>query len=58
MAKPDFSKTEVVKAYVYNIFAPAIRLKSYCKETIEGKKGSQLARMKGVLSFASAETLS
>ena len=39
LAKPDFSKTEVVKAYVYTIVAPAI---DYWKETMEDKKGTQL----------------
>ena len=32
LAKPDFSKTEVVKAYVYTIVAPAI---DSWKETLE-----------------------
>jgi hypothetical protein len=41
LAKPDFSKTEVVKAYTYTIVAPAI---DYWKETIEGNKGAQLWR--------------
>ncbi len=40
-AKPDFSKTEVVKAYVYTIVAPAI---DYWKETIEIKKGRQYSK--------------
>ena len=48
LAKPDFSKTEVVKAYVYTIVAPAI---DYWKETMEDKKGAQLARMKAVCIF-------
>jgi len=48
LAKPDFSKTEVVKAYVYTIVAPAI---DFWKETTEGKKGAQLARMKAVRIF-------
>ena len=39
-ARPDFSKTEVVKAYAYNIVAPAM---DYWKQTIEVKKGVQLA---------------
>jgi hypothetical protein len=37
LAKPDFSKTEVVKAYVDTIFAM-----DYWKQTIEDKKGAQL----------------
>jgi len=37
LAKPDFSKTEVVKAYVGTIVAM-----DYWKQTIEGKKGAQL----------------
>ncbi len=37
--KPDFSKTEVVKAYVGTIVAPAM---DYWKQTIEGKKWAQL----------------
>ena len=48
LAKPDFSKTEVVKAYVHTIVAPAI---DYWKRTIEGKKGDQLERMKAVRIF-------
>jgi hypothetical protein len=48
LAKPDFSKTEVVKSYVYTIVAPAI---DYWKETMEDKKGAQLARMKAVCIF-------
>ena len=40
LAKPEFSKTEVVKAYVYTIVAPAI---DYWQQTIEGKKGAQVA---------------
>jgi len=39
LAKPDFSKTEVVKAYVGTIVAPAM---DYWKQTIEGKKWAQL----------------
>jgi hypothetical protein len=45
---PDFSKTEVVKAYAHSIVAPAI---DYWKQTIEGKKGDQLERMKTVRIF-------
>ena len=41
LVKPDFSKTEVVKAYVHNIVAPAM---DYWKETIEVKKGAQLGQ--------------
>ena len=48
LAKPDFSKTEVVKAYVHTIVAPAME---YWKETIEVKKGAQLGRMKAVRIF-------
>ena len=39
LAKPDFSKTEVVRAYVHTIVAPAM---DYWKQTIEGKKWAQL----------------
>jgi hypothetical protein len=42
LAKPDFSKTEVVKAYAYTIVAAAI---DYWKETIDSNKGAQLARL-------------
>jgi hypothetical protein len=42
LAKPDFSKTEVVKAYAYTTVAAA---NDYWKETIEGNKGAQLARL-------------
>ena len=35
MDRPDFSKTEVVKAYLHTIVAPAM---DYWKQTIEGKK--------------------
>ena len=45
MTNPDFSKTEVVKAYAYTVVAPAI---DYWKRTIEVKKGAQLERMKRV----------
>ena len=48
LTKPDFSKTEVIKANVYTIVDPAI---DYWKETMEGKKGAQLARMKAVRFF-------
>jgi hypothetical protein len=48
LAKPDFSKTEVVKAYVHTIVAPTM---DYWKETIEVKKGAQLGRMKAVRIF-------
>jgi hypothetical protein len=43
LVNPDFSKTEVVKAYAHTIVAPVI---DYWKRTIEGKKGDQLERMK------------
>jgi hypothetical protein len=39
MDKSDFSKTEVVKGYVYTILGPVI---DYWKETIEDKKGDQM----------------
>jgi hypothetical protein len=48
LANPDFSKTEVVKAYAHTIVAPAM---DYWKQTIEGKKGDQLERMKAVCVF-------
>jgi hypothetical protein len=48
LVNPDFSKTEVVKAYPHSILAPAI---DYWKQTIEVKKGDQLERMKAVRIF-------
>ena len=48
LVNPDFSKTEVVKAYAHTIVAPAM---DYWKQTIEGKKGDQLERMKTVRIF-------
>jgi hypothetical protein len=45
LARPELSKTEVVKAYTYSIVAPVM---DYWKQTIEVKKGTQLARMKAV----------
>ena len=39
LAQPDFSKTEVVKAYVHTIVVPVM---DYWKETIQVKKGAQL----------------
>ncbi len=48
LVNPDFSKTEVVKAYAHTIVAPVI---DYWKRTIEGKKGDQLERMKAVRIF-------
>jgi hypothetical protein len=48
LARPDFSKTEVVKAYAYTIVAPAM---DYWKQTIEVKKGSHMTRMKTVRIF-------
>ena len=48
LAKPDFSKTEVVKAYVHTILSPDM---DYWKQTIEGKKGAHLERMKTVRIF-------
>ena len=48
LTRPDFSKTEVVKAYRYSIIAHAM---DCWKETIEVKKGDQLARMKTVRIF-------
>ena len=46
-AKPDFSKTEVVKAYVYTTATVALAF-DYWKEAMEGKEGAQLSRMKTV----------
>ena len=37
LTKPDFSKTEVVRAYVHTIVVPAM---DYWKQTIEDKKGA------------------
>ena len=48
LTNPDFSKTEVVKTYVHTIVVPAM---DYWKQTIEGKKGDQLERMKTVRIF-------
>jgi hypothetical protein len=48
LVNPDFSNTEVVKAYAHIIVAPTI---DYWKQTIEGKKGDQLERMKAVCIF-------
>ena len=45
---PDFSKTEVVKAYAHTVVAPAV---DYWKRTIEVKKGAQVERMKRVRIF-------
>ena len=45
LANPDFSQTEVVKAYTHTIVTPAM---DYWKQTFEGKKGDQLDRMKTV----------
>jgi hypothetical protein len=42
LTRPDFSKTEVVKVYVYIIVVPPM---DYWKQTIEVKKGAQLERM-------------
>jgi hypothetical protein len=39
LVNPDFSKTEVVKAYTHTIVPPVI---DYWKQTIEGKKGDHL----------------
>jgi len=47
LAKPDFSKTEVVKTYVYTTATVALAF-DYWKETMEGKEGAQLSRMKTV----------
>jgi hypothetical protein len=55
LAKPDFSNAEVVKVYVYAIVAPAI---NHWKETMEGKKGLQLARMTAVRIFNPLPVLS
>ena len=38
LTKTDFSKTEVVKTYVYTIVASVI---DYWKETMKDKKGTQ-----------------
>ena len=48
LTRPDFSKVEVVKTYVHTIVDPSI---DYWKETIEGKKGPHLERMKTVSVF-------
>ena len=48
LTNPDFSKTEVVKAYAHTVVAPAV---DYWKRTIEVKKGAQVERMKRVRIF-------
>jgi hypothetical protein len=45
LVNSDFSKIDVVKAYAHTIVAPAIH---YWRQTIEIKKGDQVARMKAV----------
>ena len=39
LTNPDFSKTEVVKAYTHTVVIPAI---DYWKHTIDVKKGAQV----------------
>jgi hypothetical protein len=48
LTNPDFSKTEMVKAYVHTVVVPPI---DYWKHTIEVKKGAQVERMKRVRIF-------
>ncbi len=48
LTNPDFSKTEMVKAYAHTVVAPAI---DYWKRTIQVKKGAQVERMKRVRIF-------
>jgi hypothetical protein len=48
LTNPDFSKTEMVKAYVHTVVDPAV---DYWKHTIEVKKGAQVERMKRVRIF-------
>ena len=48
LTNPDFSKTEMVKAYAHTVVAPVI---DYWKRTIEVKKGAQVERMKRVRIF-------
>jgi hypothetical protein len=48
LTNPDFSKTEMVNAYVHTVVAPAI---DYWKRTIQVKKGTQVERMKRVCIF-------
>jgi hypothetical protein len=49
LTNPDFSKTEVVKAYAHTVVVPAI---DYWKRTIEvTEKGAQAERMKRVRIF-------
>ena len=45
LTNPDFSKTEMVKAYAHTVVVPAI---DYWQLTIEVKKGTQVERMKRV----------
>ncbi len=42
LTNPDFSKTEVVKAYDHTVVVPAI---DYWKRTIEVRKGAQVERI-------------
>jgi hypothetical protein len=48
LTNPDFSKTEMVKAYSHTVVAPPI---DYWKHTIEVKKGDQVEWMKRVSIF-------
>ena len=51
LANPDFSKTEVVKAYAHTIVAPAM---DYWKQTIEGKKRGSTGANEGSAYFQPA----
>jgi hypothetical protein len=48
LTNPDFSKTEMVKAYAHTVVAHAI---DYWKHTIQVKNGAQMERMKRVRIF-------
>ena len=48
MTNPDFSKSEMVKAYTHTVVAPVI---DYWKHTIEVKKGAHVERRKRVRIF-------
>jgi hypothetical protein len=47
-SETNLSKPQVVKVYAHTIVAPVM---DYWKQTIEGKKGDQLERMKVVRIF-------
>ena len=54
LTDPDFSKMDVVKAYVHTIVAPAI---DYWIKTIDVKKGDEVARFKAARIFNSLHVM-